>query len=86
MCDHGLLDSDLRVNVRTTTIQQQQFYERSALIMGVNISCSSTSSRHPHLTLLGLHSRFGDELLRIRLVCAQNGSAVLTVLNSPKQF
>ena len=29
------------------------------------------------LTLLGLQSRFGDKLLRIRLVCPQNGTAVL---------
>ena len=29
------------------------------------------------LTLIGLESRFGDKLLRIRVLCPQNGTAVL---------
>ena len=31
-------------------------------------------------TLIGLHSRFGDKLLRNWLVCPHNGTAVLTAL------
>ena len=39
-------------------------------------------SEAPHLTLLGLQSRYGDKLLWIWVVCPQNGTAVLKGLRS----